>query len=135
MSVAARALALIFAGAFLWVATPSADAATLIGVNFLAHKWQQDMAVGGVTRTVRDPANTNFSGTYGEDTGAGGNYARFDGLTADVLTVKAWPQVDKRAALNGIQVIHAPEPATAGLVATGLAALVWRRRRRLRKAA
>jgi len=95
--------------------------------------WVMGLEVVGVTRTmtrtVRDPANTNFSGTYVEDTGAGGNYARFHGLTDDVLTVTAWPQVDKRAAINAIQVIHVPEPATAGLVAAGLAAVLWRRRR------
>jgi len=97
--------------------------------------WVMDISVGGMTRTVTDPANMNFSGTYVEDTGAGGNYARFDNLSADVLTVTVTPHVGTNAALNGIQVIHTPEPATAGLMAAGLAALVWRRRRRLRTAA
>lgn len=97
--------------------------------------WVMNLVVGGQSRTVRDPANTNFSGTYVEDTGAGGNTARFHGLTADVLTVTATPHDGTKAALNGIQLIHTPEPATAGLMAAGLAALVWRRRRRLRKAA
>jgi hypothetical protein len=97
--------------------------------------WVMDLTVGGVMRTVSDPANTNFSGTYVEDTGAGGNWARFDNLSADVLTVTLVPHVGANAAINGIQLIHTPEPATLGLAATGLAALVWRRRRRLRTAA
>ena len=91
--------------------------------------WVMDLVVGGQTRTVRDPANTNFSGAYVEDTGAGGNWARFHGLTAADLTVTATPHDGTMAALSAIQVIHTPEPATAGLVATGLAAVLFRRRR------
>ena len=91
--------------------------------------WVMDLVVGGVTRKVCDPANTNFSGTYVEDTGTGGNWARFDGLTDDGLTVTATPYDGTKSAINAIQLIHTPEPATAGLVAAGLAALVLRRRR------
>jgi len=101
--------------------------------------WVMGLEVVGVTRTmtrtVCDPANTNFSGIYFEDTGAGGNWVRFHGLSDDVLTVTATPHDGTKAALNAIQVIHVPEPATAGLVAAGLAAVLWRRRRRLRKTA
>jgi hypothetical protein len=92
--------------------------------------WVMDLAVGGQARTVHDLANTNFSGIYFEDTGAGGNWARFHGLTADVLTVTAVPHDGTKAALNAIQVIHVPEPATLGLAAMGLAAIAGRRRLR-----
>jgi len=76
-----------------------------------------------------DPAGEDFSGTFVEDTGAGGNYVRLGGLTGDGFVLKA---SGAGAAVAALQVHHAPEPATLLLAAVGAAACAMTRRRRQR---
>jgi hypothetical protein len=75
-----------------------------------------------------------FSGTFVRDTGAGGNYLRFENVQGNTFTLSALPRADgiSSSAVNAIQITHAPEPATLALVASGLAAAIFRLRLRRR---
>jgi hypothetical protein len=91
-----------------------------------------DATTGATTLTGRDLAGATFNGTFVQDTGAGGNYLRFENVPGDTFTLSALPWAGgvSSAAINAIQITHAPEPATVGLVAAGLTAFFLRRRAR-----
>jgi len=82
--------------------------------------------IGSSVLTGTDPAGEDFGGTFVEDTGAGGNYVRLGGLTGDGFVLEA---SGAGAAINALQVHHAPEPATLLLAAVGAAACAVTRRR------
>jgi len=100
---------------------------------------QYTLAVGGnMVATVfgKDAAGVNFGGTFAKASGStagsatAGNYVRFTGLTASGFTLTATP-ISGDGPINAIQIIGAPEPASASLLALGLAsALAARVRRR-----
>jgi len=92
---------------------------------------ETDFTIGPDLLTGRDLAGVQFSGAFVEDTGAGGNYVRFRGLTADTfsLVARARSGTGDVPTLNAIQVIHTPEPAALALLAPAFAALAARRRR------
>jgi hypothetical protein len=97
--------------------------------------WVVDYHVGAEMRTGTDAAGVNFGGTFVEDTGSGGNYLRFGPLADDTFTLTAVPQTGTTSsAINAIQILHVPEPATLVLAAVGLAATLWHRRTSRRKA-
>jgi len=87
--------------------------------------------IGPNVRTGTDPAGVDFAGTFVEDTGAGGNVVRFRGLALDTFTLEATGMAGTPAAVNAIQVAHAPEPATLALAAAGAALVAGSRRRKL----
>lgn len=97
-----------------------------------ANTWVADYTIGTTTLTGRDLAGATFSGTFVRDTGAGGNYLQFENVQGNTFTLSALPRADgvSSAAINAIQITHAPEPATVGLVAAGLTAFFLRRRAR-----
>jgi hypothetical protein len=83
--------------------------------------WAADYRIGAVTLRGTDPAKTDFTGTFVEDAGAGGNYLRFENLQGPGFTLSATPLAGSTAAVNGLQIVHTPEPATVGLLSAGLA--------------
>lgn len=93
-----------------------------------AAAWVTDYSTGAQVLRGTDRPNTDFTGTFVQDTGAGGNYVRFQDIHSDTLSLSAAPLAGSTATINAIQLIHAPEPATLGLVALGAAALLRRRR-------
>jgi len=85
----------------------------------------------------RDAKDTvQWDGTFVQSFGTSdadatsGNYVRFTGLTTSSFTLTATP-ISGDGPINAIQIIAAPEPASASLLALGLAtaALVARVRR------
>jgi len=99
---------------------------------------QHTLTAGGSTfGTVfgKDAAGVNFGGTFAEASGTAaanataGNYVRFRGLTASGFTLTATP-VSGDGPINAIQIIGAPEPASASLLALGLASAFAARVRR-----
>ena len=78
-----------------------------------------DYSIGTQVLRGTDRPNTDFTGTFVQDTGAGGNYVRFQNIQGDTLSLSAMPLAGSTATINAIQLIHAPEPATLGLVALG----------------
>jgi len=82
--------------------------------------------IDGTVLTGTDRSGSDFAGTFVEDLGAGGNVVRFHGLSSDgfVLEVAGSP-----AAVNALQVVHAPEPATLLLAAAGTVLCAVGRRR------
>ncbi len=97
-----------------------------------AADWAIRFDLDGDVRTETDAAGATFAGTFVED--AGGNVLRFAGCLAPGFTLTAWPAAGtaETAAINAVQILSAPEPATLGLAAAGAAGLVWARRRRRR---
>ncbi|HUU92877.1 MAG TPA: PEP-CTERM sorting domain-containing protein [Phycisphaerae bacterium] len=87
--------------------------------------------IGSRTLVGTDRAGIQFDGTFVEDTGSGGNYVRFRDLTGDTFTLTAETLAGSGGSvtINAVQVYHAPDPATLGLMAFGLAAGRVRRRR------
>jgi len=85
--------------------------------------------IGTDDRTGTDLAGVNFSGAFVEDTGAGGNVVRFRDLTLDSFTVEAFGTAGTPAAVNALQIVHTPEPATLALAVAGAALLALARRR------
>jgi hypothetical protein len=99
--------------------------------------WATDYRIGAVTLRGTDLANTDFTGAFVQDGGAGGNYLRFENLQGDGFTLSAAPLAGSTAAVNALQVVHTPEPATAGLLGAGLAVFLLihhRARRHVQKA-
>lgn len=94
--------------------------------------WAADYRVGAVTLRGTDPAKTDFTGTFVEDAGAGGNYLRFENLQGNTFTLSATPLAGSTATVNALQIVHTPEPATVGLLGAGLAVfrLIHHRARR-----
>jgi hypothetical protein len=82
--------------------------------------WQADYGLGAATLRGTDRAGTDFVGTFVQDAGAGGNYLRFANVGGDGFILSASPVAGSTAAINAVQIIHAPEPATVGLMAVGL---------------
>jgi len=82
--------------------------------------WAADYRIGAVTLRGTDPANTDFTGAFIQDGGAGGNYLRFENLQGPGFTLSAAPLPGSMAAINAVQVVHTPEPATVGLLGAGL---------------
>jgi len=92
--------------------------------------WVTNYYLGAAMRTGTDPAKVNFSGAFVEDTGSGGNYLRFGPLADDEFILTAVPQTGTTsAAINAIQILHVPEPASAMLLMAGLGLLTRIRRR------
>ena len=81
--------------------------------------WLTDYSIGTLVLRGTDRPNTDFTGTFVQDTGAGGNYVRFECVRDDTLAISAAPLAGSTATINAIQLIHTPEPATLGLVALG----------------
>jgi hypothetical protein len=100
---------------------------------------QYTIGVDGTTiATVygRDAKDTvQWDGTFVQSFGTSdadataGNYIRFTGLTSSGFTLTATP-VDGDGPINAIQIIGAPEPASASLLALGLASAFAARVRR-----
>ena len=94
-----------------------------------AADWTGDYTVGGATLIGTDPAGTDFDGRFILDTGSGGNYLRFEHLACDAFTLQAVSATGVGSiAINALQIIHTPEPATLALLGFGLAAALRRRR-------
>ena len=91
-----------------------------------------DYRIGAVTLRGTDLANTDFTGAFVQNGGAGGNYLRFENLQGDGFTLSATPLPGSMAVINGLQIVHTPEPATVGLLAAGMAVslLIHHRARR-----
>ena len=99
-----------------------------------AAAWVTDYSIGTQVLRGTDLPNTDFAAEFVRDTGAGGNYVRFGHVRNDTLAISASPLAGSTATINAIQLVHAPEPATAGLVALGaITALLRRNRRRARR--
>ncbi|HUU10426.1 MAG TPA: PEP-CTERM sorting domain-containing protein [Phycisphaerae bacterium] len=96
-----------------------------------ATDWLGHFTIGAATREGTDRASTDFAGHFVEDTGSGGNYVRFTHLVGDGFTLSAEALAGNggSVAINALQILHAPEPATVGLLGVGLAARLLRRRR------
>lgn len=94
-----------------------------------AAAWVTDYAVGTQVLRGTDLPNTDFTGTFVRDTGAGGNYVRFEHIQGNTLALSATPLAGSTATISAIQLIHAPEPATLGLVGLGTALTLMVRRR------
>ncbi|MBE3097376.1 MAG: PEP-CTERM sorting domain-containing protein [Planctomycetes bacterium] len=94
--------------------------------------WQADYSIGAATLRATDRAGTDFAGTFIQDTGTGGNYLRFENCQGDTFTLSAASLPGSTAAINAIQIVHTPEPATVGLMGAGLAVfrLIHHRARR-----
>lgn len=94
--------------------------------------WVMRFTVGGASVVGTDLAGVDFGGTFTRDTGSGGNYVRFEHLTGNTFTLSVEPAVAGvgSVAVSGLQLVHAPEPATLALACAGLAAALLRRRRR-----
>ena len=89
-----------------------------------------EFTIGATTIAGTDLAGTEYSGVFVQDIGSGGNYVRFEDVTGDAFTLSAAPRADgvSSAAVNAVQIMHAPEPATLGLAGFGLALLLGGRR-------
>ncbi len=102
-------------------------------VYFDAHNPAADLAmafeIGSIALDGTDRAGADFGGTFVQDTGDGGNYVRFSGLSGDAFTLKVADTAGGPAAVNALQIHGAPEPATLLLVAVGAAAYAATRRR------
>jgi len=99
--------------------------------------------VDGNAKTGIDLAGATFSGTFIEDTGNGGNYLKWSGLTNPNIVVVSAKPIDgpdpvDRAPMNAIQIVEAtapptiPEPMTmlaVGMSVAGLGRYVRKRRR------
>jgi hypothetical protein len=92
--------------------------------------WVTDYSSGTQVLRGTDRPDTDFAGTFVRDAGAGGNYVRFEHVYGDTLTLSAAALAGSTATINAIQLIHAPEPATLGLVALGVVSALLRRNRR-----
>ncbi|MCX5653477.1 MAG: PEP-CTERM sorting domain-containing protein [Planctomycetota bacterium] len=92
--------------------------------------WTTDFSVNSQVLRGTDVPTTDFAGTFVRDTGAGGNYVRFTYIQGDTLAISAAPQAGSTATINAIQLIHAPEPATLGLLGFGAASCLLARRKR-----
>ena len=84
-----------------------------------------------------DATQASYQGTYVQATATASgdaelaNYVKFSGLTSSSLTITASRVGNLTAATSGfagLQVVAVPEPATMGLLALGLPALLRRRR-------
>jgi MYXO-CTERM domain-containing protein len=95
-----------------------------------ANAWETSYRIGAVALTGRDLPNTTFSGTFSADTGLGGNYVRFGGVTGDHFRLDVVALAGGGTPINGIQIVHSPEPGSLGLAALGLALALARRRGR-----
>jgi hypothetical protein len=84
--------------------------------------WATDFSIGTLVLRGTDLTNTDFTGTFVRDTGAGGNYVRFEHIKSDTFVLSAAPLAGSTATINAIQLIHAPEPATLGLLGLGAVA-------------
>jgi len=95
-----------------------------------ANAWETSYRIGAAALTGRDLPNTTFSGTFTADTGLGGNYVRFGGVTGDGFRLDVVALGGGGTPINGIQIAHTPEPGSLGLAAAGLALALLRRRGR-----
>jgi len=99
-------------------------------VYFDAYNPSADLAtvfeIGSIALDGTDRAGADFDGTFVQDTGDGGNYVRFDGLSGDAFTLEVSCAAGGPAAVNALQIHGAPEPATLLLMAVGAAGAVGR---------
>ncbi|MGB2613262.1 MAG: hypothetical protein WBE06_00940 [Phycisphaerae bacterium] len=94
---------------------------------------------GGPPTTLygKDAKTASWNGTFVEGFGTSasdatpGNYVRFTGLTSGAFTLTATP-VAGSGAINAIQIISAPEPASLALVVLGVVAALANRPRQSR---
>jgi len=101
--------------------------------------WMTAYAINNGVATAsifgKDTAGVNFGDTFAEASGStagsatAGNYVRFTGLTGSGFTLTATP-TSGDGPINAIQIIGAPEPASASLLALGLASAFAARVRR-----
>lgn len=91
--------------------------------------WGRDMGTdfGGDD----DSTSASFVEAAGSDATAAtsGNYVRFRGLTAPAFTLNAVSQ-GVEATINGLQIVHVPEPVTFSFLAVGLAGLLLMARKK-----
>ena len=98
-------------------------------VLYAAQTTDHDSAftIGGVTKATTDPGGIS---TLTEP----GQYVRFDNISSDgsgTITIDWARNGNAISALNGLQIMAVPEPATAFMVAVLAAGLLARARRRL----
>ena len=91
--------------------------------------WGHD--TGGDFGDDGDSTSASFLEAAGSDAAGAtsGNYVRFSGLTAPAFTLNAVSQ-GVEATINGLQIVHVPEPVTFSFLTAGLAGLLLAARKR-----
>jgi hypothetical protein len=91
--------------------------------------WYAGDNSAGVQQTLTNYTPAQASSTSSSATAA--NYAEFN-ETTNSFTI-SFPTAPSNATLYGVQIVSTPEPATVGMVGSGVATLLLRRRRNFRR--